>query len=78
MKKIKRAIVTGGTSGVGLSIVKALVKADYFITFIGSNATKGKAIEDELGTSTQFIQLDLSDLSALRKFVSSFIKKIHH
>ena len=48
----KHALITGGTSGVGLSIVKALVKHNYRVTFIGSNLTKGKAVETELTTAS--------------------------
>ena len=74
----KHALITGGTSGVGLSIVKALVKHNYRVTFIGSNLTKGKAVETELTTAStlahKFVQLDLGEPSAVKAFTAEFIK----
>jgi len=76
------ALVTGGTDGVGLSIVKALVKAGYSVTFIGSNKTKGEAALAELKSLVKskaeitFLQLDLSDLKAVKTFAETFSKSI--
>jgi len=76
--KTKHALVTGGTSGVGLSIVKALVAHKYKVSFIGSNATKGKAVEVLLNQTSplnhEFIQLDLGELNDVKAFVSQFSK----
>ena len=52
----KHALITGGTSGVGLSIVKALVKHNFRVTFIGSNLGKGKAVEADLLTTSKLKQ----------------------
>ncbi len=72
----KVALVTGGTSGVGRSILPELVKAGFFVHFIGTNGEKGRAIESELnGTSgpvCAFIQLDLSDLRSVKEFAEGF------
>jgi NAD(P)-dependent dehydrogenase (short-subunit alcohol dehydrogenase family) len=74
----KHALITGGTSGVGLSIVKALVKHNYKVTFIGSNLAKGKAVESQLTTTStlehKFVQLDLGEPSAVKAFTVEFIK----
>ena len=70
------ALVTGGTSGVGLSLVRALVERDSHVHFIGTSSDKGRAIESELNGSAgrvcDFIQLDLSDLGAVRAFARRF------
>ena len=75
----KHALVTGGTSGVGLSIVKALVKHNFRITFIGSNLGKGKAVEADLITTSKlkhkFIQLDLGELGTVKAFATQFIEE---
>lgn len=75
----KVALVTGGSSGVGLSIVKALVKENYKVFFIGSNQDKGKQVETQLsaGASQEvnFIALDLSDLNAVKRFAGKFKSK---
>ncbi len=74
----KHALVSGGTSGVGLSIVKALVANSYKVTFIGSNNTKGKAVENLLRQTSsldhEFVQLDLGELEEVKAFISQFIK----
>ena len=76
----KVALVTGGSDGVGLSVVRALIQNHYHVYFIGSNAAKGKKVEAELKHSAgpqhkntiQFIQLDLSDLKAVEQFCNEF------
>jgi len=75
------ALVTGGTSGVGLSIVKQLVKNKYRVFFIGTNTEKGQQIEAELNqnstTKNKFINLDLSNLSKVKEFTKQFKKEQH-
>ncbi len=74
--KYKTAIVTGGTSGIGLSIVKYLAKTDYNVYYIGTRIEVGKKIEKELALSSngqiKFVCLDLSDLKATRQFITAF------
>lgn len=77
---MKNALITGGTSGIGLSIVKALAKNNYQVYFIGSNHLKGKEIELELRNSSNnkaihFVNLDLSNLKEVQEFVQRFKKK---
>lgn len=69
----KIALVTGGTSGIGLSIVKALVKEEYEVHFIGRNATAGARIEEELPTAF-FHAVDLENLKDVRVFLLGFKK----
>jgi NAD(P)-dependent dehydrogenase (short-subunit alcohol dehydrogenase family) len=74
---MKTALVTGGTSGIGLSIAKALLRAgDYEVFLIGRNPVKGSAIADALSRlhpgRVQFIQLDLSDIKAVQAFARQF------
>jgi NAD(P)-dependent dehydrogenase (short-subunit alcohol dehydrogenase family) len=79
MKKKKTALVTGGTSGVGLSIVKGLIREDYFVVFIGSNETKGKLLEASMGEqNATFIGLDLGNLSEVHRFTKDFVKTYNH
>lgn len=72
----KIALVTGGTSGIGRSLLPELVKHGFFVHFVGTNSEKGKAIEAELngpdGPVSQFIQLDLSDLPSVLAFTQQF------
>lgn len=75
----KIALVTGGSDGVGLSIVRALVKNDFTVHFIGSNAEKGARVEAELRerghTNAHFIQIDLSDLRQVKTFTQQFVNE---
>ncbi len=72
----KTALVAGGTGGVGLSIVRALVKNNYNVFFIGTNKHKGLRIESELkknyNTKICFVALDLSDLRSVKKYAVDF------
>ena len=76
---LKTALVAGGTSGVGLSIVRELVKNNYNVFFIGSNQQKGKLIEAELRSISKsdihFIQLDLSKVKDVTEFANTFIEQ---
>ena len=73
---MKRALISGGTSGIGLSIAKALLPMNYEVLLIGRNSEKGRAIEAALNADypeqTQFIQLDLSDINAVKGFAKEF------
>ena len=76
----KVALVTGGTSGVGLSILPDLVKAGFYVYFIGTNAQKGRAIELDLnsaeGSVSKFVQLNLSDLKNVTSFAREFREQV--
>lgn len=78
--KRRIALVTGGTSGVGHSILPDLVKAGFYVYFMGTNATKGRAIESELngteGAVSTFVQLDLSDLKSVKRFAREFREQV--
>jgi|LGOV01.1.fsa_nt_gb NAD(P)-dependent dehydrogenase (short-subunit alcohol dehydrogenase family) len=77
----KTALVTGGTSGVGLSIVRELVKNDFNVFFIGTDAQKGKEIEAELNkvnsSKNTFVKLDLSDIKKVYKFANTFKNNVN-
>lgn len=74
------ALVTGGTAGVGRSIVCELVRTGTFVHFIGTNADKGAAIEAELNREGDrrctFIQLDLSSLAEVKDFTEAFKREV--
>ena len=77
----KNALVTGGSSGVGLSITRYLVQAGYHVTFIGRNQERGKRVEAQLNSRStgcsQFTPLDLSELRSVLQFSQEFIKNHH-
>ena len=75
---MKTALISGGTSGIGLSIAKALLHQKYKVYFIGSNPEKGKAVESMLDAQSpgnaEFVQLDLSNIKDVKNFAGKFIE----
>jgi NAD(P)-dependent dehydrogenase (short-subunit alcohol dehydrogenase family) len=61
-KQLSRALVTGGTSGIGRSIVQRLAADDWAVSFTGRDVVRGRAVE--LATGGTFIQADASDRPA--------------
>ncbi|MCG8478199.1 MAG: SDR family NAD(P)-dependent oxidoreductase, partial [Spirochaetales bacterium] len=65
----KTAVVTGGTSGIGLAIVELFAHEDAVVLFVGRNTKHGEAIEGRLNGSrptesaptVRFYPCDVSD-----------------
>ncbi|MCJ8325454.1 MAG: SDR family NAD(P)-dependent oxidoreductase [Hyphomicrobiales bacterium] len=76
---MKTALIAGGTSGVGLSIAKALLRKEYEVYLLGQNKPKGEAIEMLLNKSfsgnAHFIRVDLSNISEVKSFSKNFSEK---
>ncbi len=76
---MKIALISGGTSGIGISIAKDLLQKDYKVYLIGSNSNKGKSIETSLSQQypgqVEFIQLDLSIIRNTKRFATDFSKE---
>ena len=76
---MQTALIAGGTSGVGLSIAKALLQKKYEVYLIGRNKERGEGIETilnkEFPEKVHFIQLDLSNISEVKNFSKKFIEK---
>lgn len=68
----KVAIVTGGSSGIGLSIAKAMVEAGAKVYIIGRSKEKLREVSQEIGTS--FLVVDINDISAMEKVISELSK----
>lgn len=75
----KVAIVTGGNTGVGKETVKALLKHNAKVYLAARTATKANAaiadLKNETGKEAIFLQLDLADLTAVRKSAEEFLLK---
>ncbi len=60
----KRAVVTGGTGGLGLEIAKGLARAGYSVTVVARDPERGARVAQELEGG--FVQADLSSVRAAR------------
>ena len=73
----KRAIVTGGASGIGIETVKTLAKAGAEVTIAARNLEAARKVADEIieitGNSKIYVaQLDLDNLNSINTFVESW------
>ena len=72
----KRAIVTGGASGIGIETVRALAKAGAEVTIAARNVDAGNNVAADIIASTgnpniHVAQLDLDNLSSINAFVEN-------
>ena len=65
----KVAVVTGGSDGLGLDLVTALIALGAEVFFCGTTRAKGAAAARALGSRAHFIAVDLRRPAAARAFV---------
>ena len=67
----KNIIVTGGTDGIGLALVKKLLEKEHSVYIVGKNAEKGNSVLNQLKNS----KLDFFNVTFLKKVrLKSFYK----
>ena len=62
-----KAVVTGGTSGIGMAITRLIIANGGSVAFIGRNTKRGERLQADLGDRAKFIQADLTDLAAIKR-----------
>ncbi|MET9859767.1 SDR family NAD(P)-dependent oxidoreductase [Streptomyces smyrnaeus] len=77
-----RAIVTGGSSGIGSETARALTAAGAEVTLAVRNTTAGDAVAEAIGKSTgrvrpRVARLDLADRAAVARFVDAWRGPLH-
>ena len=65
-------VVTGGASGLGAATTTYLVNQGARVIMVDMNQALGEALQQQLGSQTQFVTLDVTDDSA----VESFFKQV--
>ncbi|WP_437693667.1 SDR family oxidoreductase [Sorangium sp. So ce176] len=75
----KKAVVTGGTHGMGLATVKALLDGGAEVLLTGRNERNREAARRELGRGAHVVRSDagsLADIDALRAFAQGFAAEL--
>jgi NAD(P)-dependent dehydrogenase (short-subunit alcohol dehydrogenase family) len=78
----RRAIVTGGASGIGIETARALATAGAEVTLAVRNTEVGERVADDLiaATGSKRIlvgRLDLADQSSVAAFVAAWVGPLH-
>lgn len=72
---IKRAIITGATSGIGFETAKTLGALGVELMLIGRDKEKAKKALSEIKGKVRFFFFDMSDLSAVSRFVTEEVQE---
>lgn len=67
-----RALVTGGTAGIGLACAELLARAGATVTITGRDEQRGRDAAAALGRDVRFISADLADLTSVRSLAQHF------
>ena len=77
----KRAVVTGGSSGIGVETARALAGAGADVTLAVRNPEAGQKVADTIaadtGSSVTVGRLDLTDLESISDFVAAWSGPLH-
>ncbi len=71
---MKTAIITGGTSGIGLATAKIFLAEKYNCAVVGRSAEKFKNVQAELFGNFEFVQADVSKVDDCEKIISETVK----
>ena len=71
---MKTAIITGGTSGIGLATAKIFLAHDYNCVLVGRNTARFENIKSELNGSFEFISADVRRVEDCEKIIAQTVK----
>jgi NAD(P)-dependent dehydrogenase (short-subunit alcohol dehydrogenase family) len=73
----RRAVVTGGASGIGVETAKVLAQAGAEVTIAVRDVDAGNKVAAEIGHDVRVAGLDLADLSSVAAFVDAWSGPLH-
>jgi NAD(P)-dependent dehydrogenase (short-subunit alcohol dehydrogenase family) len=73
----KRAVVTGGASGIGIETARALANAGAEVTIAVRNLEAGAKTAADIGRNVEVAPLDLADRASVAAFVASWDGPLH-
>ncbi|MGE0216042.1 SDR family NAD(P)-dependent oxidoreductase [Mycolicibacterium sp.] len=65
----RRALITGGTAGIGLACARLLAREGAVVTVTGRDGRRGAEAAASLGGGVHFLQSDLADAESVRTLV---------
>ena len=71
---MKTAIITGGTSGIGLAAAKIFLANDFNCVLVGRSLERFKSIQPELVGNFEFISADVGKVSDCDKIISRTVE----
>ncbi|CAE7291231.1 unnamed protein product [Symbiodinium pilosum] len=71
----KVAVITGGTSGIGLETVRIFVQEGCRVIFCGRGEEIGKQIASELGDACAFIKCDVNMEAEIKNVIDKAVEK---
>lgn len=71
----KVAVITGGTSGIGLATVKVFVQEGAKVMFCGRGEHVGEQIAQELGENCAFTKCDVTDEAQIKRVIEQTVNK---
>lgn len=70
---MKKVIVTGGSSGIGLAITEKFIKEGHKVAIIARDESKMKSLKEKIGDRLFYFKYDLSDYKNISSFVSNLV-----
>ncbi len=69
------ALITGGTSGIGLAIASRFLAEGAQVAVTGRDGTRGSAVQDELGPQALFVRADASDPEQVERSIADTLER---
>ncbi|MBB5800849.1 NAD(P)-dependent dehydrogenase (short-subunit alcohol dehydrogenase family) [Saccharothrix ecbatanensis] len=73
----RRAVVTGGASGIGVETARALASTGAEVTLAVRDTSAGQRVADEIGGNVRVAAVDLADRASVAAFVAGWDGPLH-